>query len=351
MKKWIVIVLLLQLAVLAWVVGKREWIYHYGERVYLRTAPVDPRDFFRGDYVQLDYELAHLEEGTLPKELAEIKYQQVYLSLQRDRRGLASLVKISTERPDGLYIKGYLDRHWHRQWGSGGWGNGTVIKLGIEKYFVEQGKGLSIEEERGRAQEWQTPMEVDVAIGDDGTALIRGFRWSDMGIRLEVLEMARNNNNVNANTATTIDGAVPPRVSPKLRISLRNQSDREISLLDTVDHCAFQLVENMFNSPGAGQGYQAMTLAGRPCQGELDWQLHSLQPDEVYAFEVDLDESQWYVAVDGKELPLGALQDRWAGFRWLYQVPDKVLEAQGNQEQVWQSPLRTARFDVGGRID
>jgi len=93
-----------------------------------------------------------------------------------------------------------------------------------------------------------------------------------------------------------------------------------------------------------------MTQAGRPCQGELEWQLHSLQPNEVYAFEVDLDESQWYVGVDGKQEALGALQNRWTGFRWIYQVPDEVLAAHGRQE-IWRSPLRTARFDTGGRID
>ena len=58
MKRWILIVVAIQFLALLSVAVKREWIHSYGETVFLRTAPVDPRDLFRGDYVQLQYDIA-----------------------------------------------------------------------------------------------------------------------------------------------------------------------------------------------------------------------------------------------------------------------------------------------------
>ena len=56
-----------QLLVLAWMAGEREWIFRTGQVVYLRTAPVDPRDLFRGDFVRLHYESNSLRpEGPHP---------------------------------------------------------------------------------------------------------------------------------------------------------------------------------------------------------------------------------------------------------------------------------------------
>ena len=93
---WIMLVVAVQVAALAAVAIKREWIHGNGETVYLRTAPVDPRDLFRGDYVQLDYEIGQPETALLPpawqnpETLHKQPYQQVYLQLQRDARGIGS---------------------------------------------------------------------------------------------------------------------------------------------------------------------------------------------------------------------------------------------------------------------
>lgn len=344
-KTWIIVVLILQLAALASIAGKREWIRTYGERVYLRTAPVDPRDMFRGDYVQLEYEINQPDNALLPKELLNKKYRQVYLKLQRDPAGVGKLTAITTEKPDGLFIKGMIDQQW-------GWRNNGAVKLGIEKYFVEQGSGLALEEQRGRAQEWQTPMEMDVAIGNDGTAVIRGYRWSDMSIRLEVLEAGRENNTINqAQNTNTEEPQAAVRISAKLRISIRNQSEKTISLFDSAEHCAFTLVENQFNQMGSGQSYQIMAMPYRPCEDSKTWVEHTLAPQQVYAVDIDLADKQWHILTDGKEQELGALRNSWSGFRWIYQLPESVRAAHTNESDVWLSSLRTARFNAGGRID
>ena len=52
-----------QLLVLGYIAGQREWILRTGRTVWLRTAPIDPRDVMRGDYVRLDYEVAHVSRA------------------------------------------------------------------------------------------------------------------------------------------------------------------------------------------------------------------------------------------------------------------------------------------------
>ncbi len=52
---------LLQLFLLAGIVAYRQYWLATGERVLLRTEPVDPRDIFRGDYVRLGYGISTLD--------------------------------------------------------------------------------------------------------------------------------------------------------------------------------------------------------------------------------------------------------------------------------------------------
>ncbi|MBK6341440.1 MAG: GDYXXLXY domain-containing protein [Flavobacteriales bacterium] len=47
---------LAQLAVPAWMIAGRERVLSQGEVFKFKTAPIDPRDPFRGEYVRLDFE-------------------------------------------------------------------------------------------------------------------------------------------------------------------------------------------------------------------------------------------------------------------------------------------------------
>jgi uncharacterized membrane-anchored protein len=46
--------------------AEREYIVLTGKTVYLRTAPIDPNDPFRGQFVRLNYEIS-----TIPKDLTK----------------------------------------------------------------------------------------------------------------------------------------------------------------------------------------------------------------------------------------------------------------------------------------
>ncbi len=207
---------------------------------------------------------------------------------------------------------------------------------------------------RGKAQEWQTSLEMNVALGRDGTAVIRNHRQSAMGIRLEVIERVTGNrraNNRQLQNQQENQQQTPVRISPKLRISLRNQSDHEISLLDTVEHCAFQLVSNKQNTTGIINTYSYMELPRRQCGVEANWMVHSLQPKEIYFIEIELSDPMWFVLNEDKEQEQGSLRNNWAGYRWIYQLPKELITKHENNEALWSSSLRTAHFTAGGIID
>jgi len=56
-----IIFVLLQVALLIGIITYRQYWVATGEKVLLRTAPVDPRDIFRGDYVSLRYDISTLD--------------------------------------------------------------------------------------------------------------------------------------------------------------------------------------------------------------------------------------------------------------------------------------------------
>ena len=62
---FIVLCIAAQILVLGVMAGKREFILATGERVFLRTAPIDPRDPFRGDFVRLRYDISTVAPGKI----------------------------------------------------------------------------------------------------------------------------------------------------------------------------------------------------------------------------------------------------------------------------------------------
>ena len=91
----LVIVALAQTAVLAGMVADRVRLLKTGREITLPIVPVDPRDFFRGEYVRLGYDIssvpARLLEGPLPDANAAF-----YVTLER--------------KPDGTWVPSKLSR-------------------------------------------------------------------------------------------------------------------------------------------------------------------------------------------------------------------------------------------------
>jgi len=330
-----------QLLVLAWMAAEREWIFRTGRVVYLRTAPIDPRDLFRGDFVRLQYEInsVHMEKPaaalTAVPAPERKRHEVIYTRLQPAGEGVHDATGSSTTRPsEGIFIRGRTEDDWRLGWRGGGH---TFVKYGIEQLFVEQGSGKAIEDRRGTRDGLQVPMEVEVALSGSGTGVIRGYRWSRLGMKLEMLrrpEPRRPN-------------APPPQgpLSPKVRISLANASDAPIAVADDAAHCTFHLVPVQWAAPAQ----QAIVAQGCKDSTPTGTEVITLAPGQMYSVELDLSDARWHVLDQGKVIEIGAMAG-FAQFRIEYRAPQAAALPAGAQN-VWQGRMASQAFNATGQID
>src|SRR6267378_4505919 len=184
----------LQLLILAFMAGQREWIRLTGRPVYFRSAPVDPRDVMRGDYVRLSYDISHVPReswrGPFPPRSTNLdampRDTRVYASLQLQEGGVAQLVSLGLEQPhDGVYIRGRTEASTPGQ---------INVRYGLEALFLEQGKGEELETRRNR-NGIQVPLEMKAAVSPNGIAVLRDYRWCalGMGLNVEMTNSVRTN--------------------------------------------------------------------------------------------------------------------------------------------------------------
>ncbi len=333
--KLIILLILCQLLVLGFMAGKREYILAHGTEIYLRTAPVDPRDPFRGDFVQLRYAMSSVNpaqtRGTVEKHGKDKDYP-VYAVLKTDAGGLHVLDYLTDEKPAAqeLFIKGYISDDWRLV----GWtGRAIGVRYGIEQYFVEQGQGVAMEETLGQRNELQIPLEMRVAVGADGTAAIKDYRWSALGIRLEVLR-------ANTNVALGTPASGQP-LSPRIRLTLKNASTQALTLADPGEHCGFSMVAVEW----ANGDYPA---ADHSCDTVVvnEKALITLQPEQEYTIELELAAPRWHVIKDGTPQEIGALAQEM--FRIVYRSPD---QAPPGVDNLWRGELPSRAFNASGNID
>ena len=155
--KAFILVLALQSALLLGLVAQQEFRLASPTTVLLETAPVDPRDLLRGDYVILNYKISNLAGLFIPplRTSEDLAGKTVYVALEK--RGAfheavsASLNTISAGQ-NQVVLKGKLQY---------GWGVARV-EYGLERFYVREGTGNP----RGK-------LSVEVAVSTGGEAQIK----------------------------------------------------------------------------------------------------------------------------------------------------------------------------------
>jgi uncharacterized membrane-anchored protein len=107
MRSKFILLVLLQVVLLIGIVAYRQYWVMTGEKILLKTAPVDPRDIFRGDYISLRYEISALDLGKLGMREKFIPRERVYVILEKNREGTFDATSASRELPAGKkFIQG-----------------------------------------------------------------------------------------------------------------------------------------------------------------------------------------------------------------------------------------------------
>jgi uncharacterized membrane-anchored protein len=97
---------LVQLAVPASMIVRRELTLHSGRQYRFQTAPVDPYDPFRGRYVALALQAS---SAPLPPNIPLTPGQRVYAILTEDTAGFATITALSLTPPGGdTYFQTYV---------------------------------------------------------------------------------------------------------------------------------------------------------------------------------------------------------------------------------------------------
>lgn len=143
----------IQVALIAAMVIDRAGILRTGTEVMLRTRPVDPRDFLRGDYVVLAYDITRIPVGDAGNQAT------VFVKLAPDADGFHRFVSVHADRvavtkPEVL-IRGRVTAY-------------DGVHYGIESYFVPEGEGRSIEAARNQGK-----VAIVAAVAPSGRAAIK----------------------------------------------------------------------------------------------------------------------------------------------------------------------------------
>ncbi len=161
----------IQIGLIAALVVQRVEILRRGAEVKLQTRPVDPRDLLRGDYVALSYDISTVPAGDLADKPGARAGMPVFVTLAPAGDGFYQAVSVHLQ-PVVVTGQDVLIR------GRTGYGSvcgGAVpvfcasipVIYGLEKYFVPEGEGRTIEAATPRA------VAIVAAIMPDGRAAIK----------------------------------------------------------------------------------------------------------------------------------------------------------------------------------
>lgn len=352
--KLAVFVALAQVGVLAFMAGQREWVSRTGRIITLRTAPIDPNDPMRGEYVKLNYEISQVPRALCrdgvtawldgKRNATPYRDRRVYASVKVDANGVAELAGLSDrEPPEGPFLRGRVEM---MAWGQPG--SDIRVRYGIEALFVEEGAAKKLEDLR-RGEKAGVPMDVDVSVGSGGLAVIKGYHWEPLGLVLTTERPPPSRRTVAAGPRTIPAGPRPGILGATL--VLKNHSDRPVAVLTS----SFRLANNRLR----GTSHYRWVGEEGPPTGVSPPDVRLLQPGEDYRVHLDFSKPEWFVADtnksgdEGRPVALGTMANAWdASFRIEY-APPPAAECTNlpNADLIWHGRLPSRAFSPAGGVD
>jgi len=163
---------LIQVALIVVMVYDRVRVLREGTEVTLPTRPVDPRDFLRGNYVVLSYDISNVPAGELKDTPVSGKGTHVFVKLAPKADGSHEAVSVHR---DPVAVTGGEVLIQGRVTGGANCGavrraycDGLQVSYGIERYFVPEGEGREIEKARNQGK-----VSIVAAVTPTGRAAIK----------------------------------------------------------------------------------------------------------------------------------------------------------------------------------
>lgn len=166
--KWFWLTLGAPVLILLSLIVKPLLVQVAGQTVMIETVPYDPRSLFYGDYVDLDFEISHVEKAKVDPAISKQK-QSIYkdelpVYVRLTPKGKTYTVeRVTLNKPSqGLFIRGrvssYEDEGKYR------------VTYPIEKYYVQERTGRQLEK---WARQGKLLVQLKVY---DGYAIVTGIK-------------------------------------------------------------------------------------------------------------------------------------------------------------------------------
>lgn len=169
-KVWFWLAVALQVLILLGMVGRHAYTISTGRSIMLKTAPIDPWDIFRGEYVRLHYEISALNSDKVPMEGVPYKSgQAVWVTLREGKHGKPfwTAVAVSDKRPvtgpGDLAVQGIVEWYFPPTFHAR---SNLQLRYGIEQFYVPTGEGRNLERR-------SADMTVEAVVDRFGGAALR----------------------------------------------------------------------------------------------------------------------------------------------------------------------------------
>jgi uncharacterized membrane-anchored protein len=154
-----------------------------GTEILLHVAPVDPRDYLRGDYVAFQYDISSIRKYNFdysPVNIGDVVYVPLVRSGQYwTNTGLLERATKTKPKNGRVYIRGTVISGGKVP-GSNSWSVNDdlyVLEYGIEQKFIQVGTGTNF-------SFWDHDVSVTVRVSDSGEAVLEkiyvdGKEWPE----------------------------------------------------------------------------------------------------------------------------------------------------------------------------
>jgi len=340
---WILLAIAAQVGLLAILAGEREWVLRTGRTVILRTAPVDPQDPMRGEYVRLQYDFSRVPKALCRDGVAgwfqkgenawrfrrTLRDRLVFAQVKLDRDNVAEFIALTDRRPtEGLYLRGRVDLVDDAE---------VRVRYGVEALFTQQG-GAKEFEAKMRGGMAGVPVDAEVALGGNGITVLRGYRWEPLGITVVV----------ERGPAEDVPERGRRRPIIGLTVELKNHGTTPVAIVDRPGARSFRLRrESRWEI-----GDYLWVHDADPVPPSAPADVVVLQPGESRKVAIDLTSPDWFVLNQGKKkrpsLPESLTKIDHAFNVWfrLEYVPPTAAECAGlpHAELMEPRPVRSRMF-------
>jgi uncharacterized membrane-anchored protein len=168
----ILLIAVVQTIALGYMIVDRQAMLNASRVVTLKVAPVDPMDPLRGEFVILRYAISTLNTGELEGDDTFNTADTIYVTLQNKGEDWAAVAvgHHPVAMPGGVVIKGKVN-DVNQSTVDGKTSSQLTVTYGIESFFVPQGMGREIENERQKGD-----LTADIAVDPNGRAAIKAMR-------------------------------------------------------------------------------------------------------------------------------------------------------------------------------